>query len=60
MAGPVTEITVAELRARGLGHLSVADLNNDRVLNQADVAAFMMGARPKPQNVRKLQIQGRY
>jgi hypothetical protein len=43
---PLTSITVAELRARGLGDLATADLNHDRVLNQADVALWLQGVRP--------------
>ncbi len=46
--GPVTEISVTELRRRGLGEMVVADLNGDGVLNQLDVVAFMQGARPQP------------
>ena len=46
--GPITEISVEELYQLGLGHLGVADLNNDGWLDEADVAAFMNGARPKP------------
>jgi hypothetical protein len=46
--GPITDITVAELRKRGLGALSVADLNKDGRLNDQDIAAFAAGARPKP------------
>jgi hypothetical protein len=45
--GPVTEISVAELYALGLGHLAAADLNGDAMLDQADVQAFLMGARPQ-------------
>ncbi len=47
-AGPITEISVAELRQMGLGHLASGDLNRDGWLDEADVAAFMMGARPTP------------
>jgi hypothetical protein len=47
--GPITSISVAQLRQMGLKHLAAGDLNNDGVLDQADVAAFLMGARPKPQ-----------
>jgi hypothetical protein len=45
--GPVTEISVAELHGLGLEHLAVADLNGDAMVDQADVAAFAMGARPQ-------------
>jgi hypothetical protein len=47
--GPITSISVAQLRQMGLKHLAAGDLNNDGVLDQADVAAFLMGARPTPQ-----------
>jgi len=43
---PVTEITVAELHARGLGSLAVADLNGDGLLNAADIGAFLNGIAP--------------
>lgn len=46
--GPVLEISVNELRQRGLGSLIVADLNRDGLLNQLDIAAFIDGARPRP------------
>lgn len=44
--GPVISITVAELHARGLGELAVADLNHDGVLDSLDMIAFIAGARP--------------
>ncbi len=44
--GPVTEISVADLMAMGLWHLAAGDLNNDGWLDTADVAEFLMGARP--------------
>ncbi len=47
--GPITEISVRELRRLGLGHLTVGDLNEDGWLDEADIVAFMEGARPKPQ-----------
>ncbi len=43
---PVTEIAVAELHARGLSALAVADLNADGLLNAADIAAFVNGIAP--------------
>lgn len=46
---PVTNISLDELQARGMGRLAVADLNGDGWLNQQDVAAFMQGVRPKKQ-----------
>lgn len=42
----ITEISVADLRALGLGDLAVADLNGDGLLNLADMAAFDQGVRP--------------
>jgi len=43
---PITEISLAELRRMGLGHLSAGDLNGDGWLDQLDIAAFLNGARP--------------
>ncbi len=43
---PITSITVAELRRRGLGELAIADLNGDRILDQTDVALWLAGVRP--------------
>jgi hypothetical protein len=43
---PVTDISVAELEARGLAHLTVADLNHDGRVNLDDMAAFMNGQMP--------------
>ena len=45
-SGPVTDISVAELRAMGMGNLAVADLNRDGRVNQTDIALFMLGVRP--------------
>jgi hypothetical protein len=42
----VTEISVAQLRADGLGELAAGDLNSDGLLNLADMAAFDQGVRP--------------
>ena len=47
--GPLTEISVEELRDLGLGHLSVGDLNGDGWLDMEDVSAFLQGVRPEPQ-----------
>jgi hypothetical protein len=44
--GPITAISVADLYAHGLGELAIGDLNNDGWLNEADIVAFMNGARP--------------
>jgi hypothetical protein len=46
---PTTEITVKELQAMGMGHLSVADLNADGVLSAEDMTEFMQGNVPTPQ-----------
>ena len=43
---PTLEISVEDLRANGLGDLSVGDLNRDGVLNATDMASFMNGVRP--------------
>lgn len=45
-ANAVTEISVAQLRAQGLGELAAGDLNGDGLLNLADMAAFDQGIRP--------------
>ncbi|MBI1825571.1 MAG: HYR domain-containing protein [Planctomycetes bacterium] len=44
---PVARISVLELAARGLGDLSVGDLNGDGWLDEADIAAFASGVRPQ-------------
>ncbi len=48
---PVLSISLDELRRRGLSELALGDINGDSMLDQADMAAFMQGARPglKPQ-----------
>jgi hypothetical protein len=43
--GPVTRISVIELKRRGLGHLAAADLTRDGMLDHQDIAAFLNGAR---------------
>lgn len=45
---PVTRISVAELRSRGLGALAAGDLTGDGWLDLKDVEAFAQGARPQP------------
>jgi hypothetical protein len=44
--GPVTSITIRELRRRGLGHMAVADVNRDGVLDMNDMKAFLQGDVP--------------
>ena len=46
--GPVHEISTAELRAMGMGHLSAGDLNGDGWLDDADIVEFLSGVRPSP------------
>jgi hypothetical protein len=43
---PLSEITVAELFARGQGELAVADLNQDGRLSIEDMTAYQQGFRP--------------
>ena len=43
---PTLEISVEDLRANGMGDLSVGDLNRDGVLNATDMTDFMNGVRP--------------
>ena len=45
-AVPVTSITLRELRRKGLGHLSVADMNGDGVLDVDDLDAFFEQSPP--------------
>jgi hypothetical protein len=42
----LTEISVSELRALGMGDLAVADLNGDGLVNMDDMAAFLAGQGP--------------
>jgi hypothetical protein len=44
--GPIRSISLMDLQRRGLFHLAIADLNNDGVLDEQDIAAFLNGARP--------------
>ncbi|MHC5111541.1 MAG: hypothetical protein ACYTHJ_16865 [Planctomycetota bacterium] len=43
----VYEVSVKELRAMGLGHLAIADLNNDGLVNDVDIDLYMDGVRPQ-------------
>ncbi|NIR40788.1 MAG: hypothetical protein GWN79_23935, partial [Actinobacteria bacterium] len=45
--GPLAEISVAELVARDMAELAVADLNGDGVLDVLDMVAFINGDRPQ-------------
>jgi hypothetical protein len=47
LAGPRTSISLDELEKLGLSELAVGDLNHDGWLDEADIEAFMQGARPK-------------
>ena len=51
---PVLDITIKELRARGLSHLAVGDLNNDGRLNGEDMALYTQGVVPTPMKVDRL------
>ena len=44
--GPITRISVIELRRLGLNELMAADLNDDGWLDEQDMEAFAAGARP--------------
>lgn len=44
---PLFEVTVAQLRERGLSRLRAADLNGDGRVNLSDMAALMQGVRPR-------------
>jgi hypothetical protein len=44
--GPITQISVKELRAMGLGRLVRGDLNQDGMLDVLDIAAFAQGQTP--------------
>ncbi len=55
--GPITEISVRELRGLGLDHLAAADLNADGMLDEAEIEEFMMVARPKPPQKTQREIR---
>lgn len=44
--GPVTRISVRELKRRGLGHLAVGDLSGDGWLDEVDMVLFIQGVSP--------------
>jgi len=54
--GPLTEITIEELRARGLGHLAKADLNGDGVIDVADMKEMF---NPDPPMRKRSRISNR-
>jgi hypothetical protein len=43
---PRRSVTVRELHEMRLGHLAIADLNNDGIVNETDMALFLAGVRP--------------
>ncbi len=43
---PRTSVSVRELHRMGLGHLAVADLNGDGVVDETDIVLFLHGATP--------------
>jgi hypothetical protein len=43
---PRTSVTVRELERMGLGHLAVADLNHDGIVDEQDIVLFLAGERP--------------
>lgn len=45
--GPITEISVQELRRMGLGHLAGADLNGDGLVNVEDMSIFTQPDNPR-------------
>jgi len=45
-ATPRTRVSVRELRREGLGHLAVADLNGDGMVDATDVAQFLVEGHP--------------
>lgn len=42
---PRSSVTVKDLRRMGMGELAIADINRDGRVDQADIVAFMRGAR---------------
>jgi len=43
---PRSSVTVRELHRMGLGHLAIADLNGDGVIDATDIALFLMNGMP--------------
>jgi len=41
--GPLTQVSVKDLRRAGLGHLAVADINNDGWVDQTDIGLAIQG-----------------
>ncbi len=50
--GPVTRISVKELRRLDLYDMIAADLNGDGRVDEEDIEAFMDGARPAPEGTK--------
>lgn len=48
---PRSSVKVSELVRMGLGHHAIADLNNDGMVNETDIALLMQGVQPRrPRN----------
>ena len=56
--GPLSAIAVDGLIELGLGHLAIADLNGDGMVDQLDVAAFAEAVRPPLHRVIPSQTPG--
>ena len=56
---PITSISIAQLELMGLGHLSIADRNDDGMLDTEDMVAMMNGNVPQRQVSPKVRSQTR-
>jgi hypothetical protein len=55
---PTLSISVKELRRRGMGDLTVADLNGDGVVDQDDMVEFMQGNVPvRPERIKRTGVR---
>jgi hypothetical protein len=45
---PLARVSIPALRRMGMGHLTVADVNGDGWLDEADVAYYMQHGAPMP------------